>query len=252
MDTRKRKRAGGPRRGAGRRFPKATRRPVVRVPNAAVPMAMARYGFSGSRGERKYSDVEISMTLADNASVVQLLNGIAQDTTVSGRVGNNVTMKSVYLRIHMNPTILNNAGTVGFFTGATVRLILVLDMQANLALAVPNATDILEAQLGQAGVDDMIKMANRARFRVLWDKEISLQPMTVDSPPTHPWGTGNCIAFTKKFKRLGNIITQYTGITNTIGAISTNSLLLLGVTDAAANNCPVSVYGTSRLRYSDN
>lgn len=184
-----------------------------------------------ARGEWKYLDTFVSTQVSTTPNL-SLLNGIATGTAASQRVGMKVAIRSMELRGYMRIT-------AGAGVPQMHRLLIVLDRQPNGAA--PGAiTDIV----GSANVISLRNLANRKRFKIMYDKVWS-------------FGLFNQGGIEEKhfrayFKFRRPIIVDFnTGTGGTIADISTNSIyacdigtVALGATDGQCN-----MY--CRLRYTD-
>ena len=92
------------------------------------------------------------------AGATVLLNGVAQGSDYTNRIGRKVLLKSMLFRANMYP-VLNTASPIG----NTIRLLLVYDSQTNGALAA--VADVLNA----ATYLQPTNLNNRDRFRILLD-----------------------------------------------------------------------------------
>ena len=181
-------------------------------------------------GEVKFVDNAVSLATAIGAATwttPQLLNGLANGSDASTRVGRKVTLKSVLVRasVALAPT------SVG---GSPIRILVVYDKQANATA--PAVTDILLAD----AFTSQNNLSNRDRFVTVFDQVTD--PLSVQN---------NFSVNQVMFKRI-NMETMFNaGSAGTIGDITSGSLYLLfaqnsGITVAA----PTMIYRT-RVRYTD-
>jgi len=200
---------------------------------AAPPSTMRTGGFSfSSTGgtELNFVDTAAGGTDSTTARVV-LLNGLAQGTTASTRIGRRVTMKSIELKGRVS------AGSTG--TLAAVRYALVLDKQANAAA--PAFTDIYDAALPES----LRNISNKARFQVLWDSGLTA---VVGSSATPTDAARRTMEF---YKKIGIPVQYNAGTAGTVGDIQTNALYFVAIGDVASGTgAPVSVVAC-RVRYDD-
>lgn len=141
--------------------------------------------------------------LAATGSTPVLLNGVAQGTTASTRLGRRITMKSLYLHWFLQVA----AGT----TGATpIRLLVVYDAQTNATA--PAITDIVLTDEIMAPMN----LSNSRRFKVLCDQ-------TWDCLGT----AGPQSLVLKKYIKL-NMNTEFNnGSAGTVGDIQTGSIYII-------------------------
>lgn len=221
------KRKGAPahsahsRAGAGGSAPKKT------TPHAKNERTGGLLGMvAGTGAEKKYLDTKTTNAAINVLAAANpiLLNGVAQGTDATERVGRKVTWESILCRMRLGL----NATTP---TNSAYRIMLVVDKQANAA--VPAMSDILQ---DTAYLTSPNNMANRARFVTLWDKKGDLTT------------SGDAIIIEELFLRK-KFQTVYSGTAATIGSIASGALYLCIFGDAAANGLAVSGY--TRLRFSD-
>lgn len=198
--------------------------------------------------EKKYLDVAFTALRAGNDlandSSLTLLNGCAQGTEVTQRVGRKIHIKSLLLRLFLEA---NESDTTGPAGGRSIhsqyRVMLVQDLQSNNAL--PNGNDILQqtpiSGAGTATVCNAVQnLNNRERFRILMDKTGAFFPIT-----------GTTAVHIAKFKRL-NIEVQYSG-SGTGNTITTNAIYLMVLSDSG-NGVTAANYimnGYARIRFID-
>ena len=144
----------------------ATRKITSRAPMRNIGVG---YGMTFNPSERKVLDTVIAAAsfwpaLGATTGVVNLLNGTAQGDDFNNRDGRKFKMDSLYLRGDVNVV----AGTTGA-AAENLRIAIVYDRQSNSA-ALP-ASSALYTPDNLVG---HINMSNRARFQVLYDKEIGI------------------------------------------------------------------------------
>jgi len=211
-------------------------RAVVASAMDAGPSVSRSGGYSfQSVGGQELNFVDTSL---DNANVsttaqVALLNGMAQGTTASTRIGRRINMKSVELRLRMN--------TQATTSSTTVRYALVYDKQAN-AVA-PAFTDIYDSATPTA----LRNISNKARFWVLYDSGlVNLSGASGGTSQTD--STRQSLECYKKI----NLPVQYNaGVAGTVGDIQTGALYWVAIGDVASGTASAVSVGTARIRYSD-
>ncbi len=173
---------------------------------------------------------------AGEGSLVRIANGTSEST----RIGRKLTIRSISWRFVINLPELDAGATPG--PGDTLRLMLVLDKQANGVL--PGVQDIWEA----ADFQSFNNLANSQRFKTLMDRTYNLNYLSLASD-----GVGVVSQATvdrsDSFFKTCNITIQYTD-NFTTGAISTvrsNNLVML----AASANGVIGIRGKMRMRFSD-
>lgn len=181
-------------------------------------------------GEVKFTDVSVALATPialATWTAPQLLNGLANGSDASTRIGRKVTLKSVLVRasVALAPT------SVG---GSPIRILVVYDKQANATA--PAVTDILLAD----AFTSQNNLSNRDRFVTIFDQVTT--PVSVQN---------NFSNEHTMFKRI-NMETMFNaGSAGTVGDITSGSVYLLfcqnsGISVAA----PTMIYRT-RVRYTD-
>lgn len=189
-------------------------------------------GFFGVRrntlaAEKKFLDTYLNVASINTTTPTFLLcNGVGAGTGFNERVGRKIKIKSIQL---------NSVTIVGTAAPARLRLMLVLDRQSNGST--PSIGNILDNTTILVNSKAFMNLDNRARFSVIWDKKFTLDTV-MKTQIDHS-------VFKKKL-----IDVTYSGTTNGIGSISTNSIWFVAVSDQGATNAPTLVGGV-RIRYTD-
>lgn len=188
--------------------------------------------------ELKYHDLTANDGVVDANGDTVALNLIPQGVTATTRVGRVCTIKSIgYHWCAVLPDIVSVSNVVS----DTMRIMLVLDKQANGAM--PSITDVLTTATFQS----FNNLANSKRFRVLYDKNIVLNPTGIS---LNVAGTGFAhgeVAIRGSFYKKCNIPIEYSSTTGAIGEVKSNNLFLLYISAAGL----VGMQGTLRLRFTD-
>ena len=198
------------------------------------------YGMWQSRGRNELKSIDVSQisvsTVNPNTGNITLLNGVATGTDYTNRIGRKIVMKSLLLRLIMQPT---SGASVDATTGDFVRIMIVLDTQPN------GVTATIADVLNNANVYEPLNLNNRDRFKMIVDKCISFSPYTLDSSGKLATGspTNKCIKIYKKM----NTEVIFNGTGSTIGSIQTGALLILQL----SNNQRCGTTFTSRVRFQD-
>lgn len=178
------------------------------------------------KGERKYLDTTIN-TEADSTGASLLLNGMGLGNTASTRVGQQILITSLEIRLQLKHDQATDGGC---------RIMVMVDKQANgVAFGV---TDVLASAHPSA----LRNLGNRKRFRCYLDRVIH-----VGSSAFYE-GYRNMFKFIR-FKR-GLIVDYNTGNAGTIADIARNALNLV-IVSQLANPAGVPVTGYCRIRYTD-
>jgi len=185
--------------------------------------------------ELKYFDTYVPPTTIDDVGVLFPLNIVDNDVGGISRIGDEVYNTSIQFR----GEILTDESVVG---PTYIRMILFWDSQCNGAL--PTITDspgggngLLDTLFITSLVQAPFAYYTQKRYRVLYDKRVCLNPLIVqtttvaDTTAVVPVG----MQFHKKIK-LGRKTKYNLGpAPTTIEAITTNSLIMLYVSDQSAN-----------------
>lgn len=188
------------------------------------------------RKELKFVDTTIAtglVTYVPGASVITLLNGIAEGDDYSARDGRQATMKSVAVRLTINQ---QQTGASGGLT----RTMLVWDNAANGAA--PVAADILAVDSAASYPN----VNNAQRFTILRDHLCEIGPLSLVATQTYSRSPGS--QHVDLYVPLDHI-TQFMGTGATIASIQNGALFLLTVSDGtvALNNSVI----RARVRFSD-
>lgn len=194
---------------------------------------------SGSGQELKFKDTTVPAALSLLVGTIHSssLVTIPQDGTESGRVGRKITVKSIHVRglsVLAGTTDENN-------TDDTIRLMLVLDKQANGTA--PAVTDILET----ASIDSFNNLANKSRFRILKDTKLVLNSAMGAIGVSGKSGN-RTIPFEWHIKNL-DLPIEYdnTAPTGALATVRSNNLVVLGI----SSDQTATVRYTARVRYTD-
>lgn len=168
---------------------------------------------------------DTSLTLGSNQSQIFSLCQIAQNDTDTGRTGNSILLRNIYIRglLEINPTVSANS---------RVMIALVKDTQ-QIADTTPAVLDVFNTN----SPESMLKLGTSGRFKVLYRKTYVLSPAS---------GGRNAIEFTKYWKLYQHI--RYNGSANT--DVQKNGYYLVVISSEVVNYPSVSL--TSRLGYHDN
>jgi len=180
-------------------------------------------------------DTTLNQDLNSTAQI-NTLNAMALGNTASTRVGMKVDMRTIELCLRTWTTPATGVEQFG-------RVMLVLDRQTN-AVGPAALTDILTS----AAVTSPRNLANRKRFKILWDRKF-----TLGNNVTNTAGTGSPTSrILKAYIQLRRISTDYNTANNgTVADITSNSLHLVYFGTEAAGNTDAFLVGTIRVRYTD-
>lgn len=196
------------------------------------------YGRYANGGELKFHDVSPGDSPTVTAGIITTsLNLIAQGTTEKTRIGRKCVIKSI--NWHWNITL--PPSTAAADAGDNVRVMLILDKQANGA--VPVVLDILELEQYQ----EFRNLANSGRFQVLYDRTYPVLASAGSgrgSTDTLSYGEGHLVG---TFYKKCNIPIEFSGVTGAITEIRSNNLIALFISESGK-----ATFGSRmRLRFSD-
>lgn len=219
------------------RLARNAKKAMKRAAALVAPSVLRTGGFSfkatGGK-ELNFVDTPIAGTQVNLTPFLTLLNGMAQGTTASTRIGRRIQMKSIEMKLRVV------ADSTTLFT--SVRFALVLDKQANAAA--PAFTDIYDT----ADPCSLRNISNKARFWVLWDSGV--MPI-IGNIATAGQQTDSSMKIIEAYKRI-NIPVQYNaGTAGTVGDIQTNALYFVGVGATASGTADAQITGSIRVRYDD-
>lgn len=166
-------------------------------------------GFSGA----------ITTTLATVLPASTPMNGITQGDAQTERIGNRVVITGIHVKGAIKVAGAISTNLELFKNG--IRIIIGVDKQANKAL--PTAADILDVA---GSLNSFRNLDVSARFNILLDKRMMTrcQGYASDGSAGEIMGAGN--EYLWEFNKKCRIPTQYSGSTNGIGSISSNSIFM--------------------------
>lgn len=181
-------------------------------------------------GEWKFNDYALSVQMNSTPTMTPV-NTLAVGARATNRIGSNVSIRSVELRLF-------NTVTAGTGVDQVHRVLLMLDRQCNGA----GPTDMTD-YLTSADVSGMRNLSNRKRFKCLLDKTFT---MNASAEP----GSLRFRKFYIKFRR--PLVVEYNQ-TNAgdLGDIVTNLMFVATVASQAAGPTAGAMVGTVRIRFTD-
>lgn len=178
-------------------------------------------------------DVSGSNVTSLAAGALTLLNGISQGTDYTNRIGRKIMMKSLLFRFSIFPNTAASSPQ-----GNIVRVLLVCDLQANAAAAIP--ADVLQT----VDYQSPLNLNNRDRFKIFWDKFLMLE---ANYYPAFILTAGSPSAHMRQIYKKMNIEVINVGTGATIGSIQTGALYVLVISKVDGT-----VYDfNSRVRFLD-
>jgi hypothetical protein len=200
------------------------------------------YGrFQDTGAEMKFHDVDVDdAAVATNGSILNSgsVNLIAQGVTESTRVGRKAVIRSINWRWNLKKA----ATTAGSNASESIRLILYLDKQCNGAAA--GVTDILESDNYQS----FNNLANKGRFKILMDKEITMNALSGGGDgTTEDYGA---VERNGSYYKKCSIPIEFSSTTGAITEIRSNNLGVLILSKNGTSTAPV-FDSKMRLRFTD-
>lgn len=211
-----------------------TKRRQITARRYIVPTYRGWNARSFQKGEWKYRDYGQLNNVSYTGSM-NCLNSIGEGTGATQRVGRQVTLRSLELR-------LEYFATPSTGMDQRYKIFIVLDKQANGVI--PDFTDIYDTW-SYTSVGDPLssrKLENRSRFKIV--KEIFGR---VNAPGHSPDGVARKIFI--RFKR--PVVTTYNAPDATTAAIQVNSLWLGVINNQSSTSAGGTLSFNSRLRYTD-
>ncbi len=215
------------RRFAASRAASSTMRPVFPILVPATRPAVI---------ELKFHDVDIDDTVIATGAIIQAaVNLIAQGVGESQRVGRKVTVRQIGWKWQIKLA----GATSKANTSDVVRVMMVLDKQANLAL--PAVLDILET----SSFLSFNNLSNKKRFRTLMDRTYTLKADAGGGDGTTE-DYGEDVIYDSFHKRV-NIPIEFNAAAGAITEITSNNIVIL----LASENGTSAFLSKVRLRFSD-
>lgn len=175
-----------------------------------------------------------------------LLNGVAQGTDYTNRLGRKVMWRSLLIRMEI---VAKTPASYNLAAGQMLRILIVLDKQSNGSQ--PASSDILADGGGGIVTTSLTNLQNRERFVIIVDKMVRFPGQYYDGSRLTTVGGGIPPIVFKFFKKM-MLPTVYNGTGATYGNITTNSLWLFMITDyATALATDLAATGSFRMRFTD-
>lgn len=205
---------------------------------ALAPLRTGGYfGLYNRRGrdELKVIDTQVVTGPVLTTGTVTLLNGVAQGTDFTDRIGRKINIKSIHMKYFVQAY-----NSVDVPLGDIFRIMLVWDYQTNGALAA--VTDILTT----ADILSGINLTNRDRFKVLYDKRHTMG--AIEYTGAAPVAGDTIPRFGQRYIKC-NMPVVFGGTGATVGSIQTGSLILLTIMNTSATGFASNT--RVRTRFSD-
>jgi len=183
--------------------------------------------------ELKTIDTVVSSNIPNTGNITTL-NALATGTDYNTRTGRKILMKSLMIRMTINPLPAVSAPS-----GDAIRIIIFYDEQTNAA--VPVISDVLQT----SSWNSQLNLNNRDRFRVVCDKFIGMPASTYTAGALV---AGSPVTKVMKKYRKFRLESIYNGSGATVAAIQTGGLFILYI--AEANNTHNFLF-ESRVRFVD-
>lgn len=194
------------------------------------------YVRRASLPELKYRNDDLSAggTTIDRTGTKLLLNGVLSGSGVEERNGNRITFKTLWMRLQIGTT--PTTGTI-----QQARIVVVQDKQANGST--PTFGEIFDTSAGGGSnqVNAPRRNEQRARFNILFDKCVVLEPQSA-------LGAVVQVSCYKRF----NITTDFNATGDAAADINTNSVWLFTVGSNTAGATAASFQGSYNMGFIDN
>ncbi len=188
---------------------------------------MAKKALGMLNVEYKFHDIQLTAQVISTTAFISQLSNIGQGDSGTLRDGDQI--KAVRINVKGQVVIHPSA------TRTTTRIMLIQDTQTNGAIF--TSANILADITTNDAINSMLNLDNKFRFRVLYDKRITMSI------------TSDQIKFFQINKVL-NLRLRYSGTSGDIDDLSSNSLALLFISSEATNTPNITMF--SRLRFVDN
>ncbi len=201
---------------------------------------------AGGNAEWKWLDTAAnSVNIASTGVLVQdSLNIVPSGTGPSERIGRKITIRSI--NGHMNFfTNLTDAQPVPS-PGVFVRLILVLDSQANGTNAIVSG---IGGILVNADVLEHLNLNNSQRYRVLMDKYVTINPTNMASDGAGVVSSAALTAYRSFYKRC-NIPVEFNADSGLMATIRSNNLGMIAISSVGGVDS-ITLESNWRIRYTD-
>lgn len=196
-------------------------------------------GFYGasvrSPVERKVIETASAFYTLDTTMDIVLVNGVATGTDFTQRIGRKINNVSVQLRGFFQPTLAAVSNT----QTEQVRCLLIEDSQTNGAA--PAAADIFQ---DPANTNSFMNLNNRERFRVIYDKVLTLAPYNTAIATQNT----NNVPSLNVYKKV-SVPTVYEGTAGTVGSIASGAIFFCTIGSNTVSNWVLNA--TLRVRFTD-
>jgi len=195
--------------------------------------SLVRLGGRMPASSHELKNIDLSSTTVITFNQVTantpiLLNGVAQGTTATTRLGRRITMKSLLVKGDFSMTATG--------TGASpLRCLIVYDSQTNAVAA--TATDVLAADQ----FDSPMNLSNSRRFKTLLDEQIPCLG-----------AAGPAAVHINRYVKLNHSVEFNTGSAGTVGDIQTGSIYMLWYQNGGLLTASPLSHVYTRVRFSDN
>lgn len=212
--------------------------------------------FTGGYAAAYTADTQPAQQLNTNSGTacVQAITLVQQGAGISQRIGNKISLKSLKLRLFLQPNTGNTQGPVHY-----CRIMVIYDRNPNAAYVAANnilSESLQSNTIATGSYYDDINPNYFERFSVLMNETIALPPfdpgVLTNSSTTGPTEQKEFIV--ERYIKLRDLECIYSGTANpmTIAYSTVGSLQILTYGDTAAANTAWCLYGGARLRFRDN
>lgn len=201
--------------------------------------------------EVKSIDYQGTMDLQQTAEL-DIINDAEIGTSFYNRTGRRIKLKSLFIRVHVQPVIATRDFNMGFN-----RVAVVYDRQTNGSL--PSYDDIF-TEITSEGLPTIPtpfskpNLNNRERFTVLMDYQFQTPQGTIIAgrlSASQPSVTDGLFCLHERYIDLKGLTTQFSGDDSTIADIATGSLLIVGQGSNLDDEQGFAAYCSARLRFWD-
>lgn len=194
------------------------------------------YGrFTGPDAEHKFLDTSHGIVTIASAGTLYhpTINAVAQDTSETGRIGRKCCLKSM----SFNFTAFLPGAVAIADTSDSLRIICYLDKQNNSSGGA-TVLDILQT----ASYLSFLNLENSGRFRILFDKRVTLSATAGNGTSTGE------VQRSFSIHRKLNYPIEFSGISGLVATVKSNNIGILAI----SQDDKVQLGSQARVRFSDN
>lgn len=191
------------------------------------------------RPEYKFLDLAVAGTAASDSALVVNLSNMAQGAGVSGRQGDNVSIRSIGIRGYFQQSI--TAAPLACW----IRWVVVRDNHNNNAF--PTWANVFDTTVATVQGWKNVATTNPKRFTILADKTVYLNQRVSGLAAASTAVNGRAFTWYRRFKRGLNV--HFLGAN--AGDYQAGSIFFMAISNQANAASPPGFSALSRVRYTD-